>query len=559
MFKLINKIFGMVLFVILAAAFQVQASSVESNDFNERVSAIRAQAKTDNEACLTCHSRDDINREWKTERGRTLNLHTNIVDYNDSIHSGQSCSSCHEGADAASFEEAPHQFKDDLPSRSCDSCHDTVFQDINHQLENSHHTKTIVEEFGQKFECQACHNVHTFNLPTRTEDVAKSIEQTNQPCFACHNDLKGYEALTDKKLLDQKMAHWFLPEKNKHFAAVRCVDCHSAGNGAQVHTITPVEDAVDDCQVCHSEDSAITSSLYKYSNEQKAFSMLNKGIFDDAELLQKNAKLITQHNGNPDSPYGFINQKLLDDGYLIGATPIKWIDSLFGLVLAVTLLLLAFHGMLRLLGKREKVVLEKTDKVMFPFGVRLWHNSNVIVFVILILTGLSMHFSTLLGFEISQYSHNILGAVLIVQWLLYILYLILSGQIKQYLPRRDFVSAALKQAKFYLKDIYSGAENPAGHDPKKRLNPLQQMGYLPILLVAFPLLIVSGIALFFNELLPEQIFGVDGKTMVVMLHVAMSHIMVLFIAAHVYLCTTGATVSEHFKSMITGKLFKAKK
>lgn len=110
-----------------------------------------------------------------------------------------------------------------------------------------------------------------------------------------------------------------------------------------------------------------------------------------------------------------------------------------------------------------------------------------------------------------------------------------------------------------MKGIYNGAKNPAGHDPKKRLNPLQQMGYLSIVFGAFPVLILSGVGLFFNESLPAEIWGIDGKTMIAMLHVAMSHIMVLFIAAHVYLCTTGVTVSEHFMSMLTGRLFEAKK
>lgn len=557
MFKLISKIFGMVLFVLITG-FQAQASSIESINFSDQVKEIRAQAKTDNESCLSCHGSDSINNEWKTERGRTLDLHTDITGYNDSVHSGQSCLNCHEGTDVTSFDEAPHQFKDDVISRSCDSCHNTVFQDINHQLETSHHTKTIVEKFGNKFECEACHNAHAFNLPTRSEDITNNIEQANKPCFACHNDLKGYEALTDKKLLDQDMAHWFLPEKNKHFSAVRCIDCHSDGQGAQTHTITPTKEAVKDCQLCHSEDSAITSTLYKYSNEQKAFSLLDKGIFDDSVLLEQSAELITQNNSKADSPYGFINKKLLDNRYLIGATPVKWIDLLFGFALAGILSLLAFHAHLRKLGKREKIVLEKTAKVMFPRGVRLWHNTNVIVFVILTLTGLLMHFS-LFAFEFAQNSHNILGAALVVLWALYIIYLMLSGQIKQYLPRQHFVSDSIKQAKFYLKGIYSGAENPAGHDPNKRLNPLQQVGYLSIVFGAFPLLILSGVGLFFNESLPAEIYGVEGKTMIVMVHVAMSHIMVLFIAAHVYLCTTGVTVSEHFKSMLTGRLFKIKK
>ncbi|WED23992.1 cytochrome b/b6 domain-containing protein [Vibrio sp. JC009] len=556
MFKLISKTFGVVVFVLLTA-FNTQAGTPESDGFKEKARELRAHAKTDNESCLSCHGSDSINSEWKTEHGRSLDLHVDTLHYNDSVHQGQSCESCHQGADDAAFETAPHRFENDTASRSCDSCHGEVFSEIDKQIESSHHTKTIVEKFGNEFECEACHNAHTFKFPERAEDITASIHDSNEACFACHNDLRGYEKLTDKKLLDQDMGHWFLPEKNKHFAAVRCVDCHSAGEGTQIHTITPAEDAVSDCQLCHSEDTALTSTLYKYSNETKAFSMLDKGIFDDSELIKKNAQSIAQRSEKADSPNGFINQKLLDGRYLIGATPIGWMDSLLGIALIAIIALLGLHLRMRKLGEKEKIELVKTETVMFPAGIRLWHNTNVIVFVTLLLTGLSMHFS-LIAFELSQYMHNILGGALIVFWMLYLLYLLVSGQIKQYIPRKNFIGDAIKQGAYYLKGIHKGEENPAGHDPKKRLNPLQQMGYLSIVFGAFPLLILSGIGLFFSELLPAEIFGFDAKTLTVMVHVGMAHVMLLFIAVHVYLCTTGVTPAEHFKSMLTGRLFKAK-
>lgn len=557
MFKLLNKTFGVVLVALLSVSY-VQASSTESSDFKEHAKELRLDAKADNESCLSCHSSDSINTEWKTERGRTLDLHVDVLHYNDSVHKDLSCQSCHQGADEKAFEDAPHQFKDDMASKSCNSCHDKVFNEINDQIGSSHHTKTIVEEFGHKFECQACHNPHEFKFPERTEDITASIHDANEPCFACHNDLRGYEKLTDKKMLDQDMGHWFLPEKNKHFASVRCVDCHTAGEGTEIHTITPADEAISDCKVCHSEDSAINTSLYKYSNETKAFSMLDKGIFDDSDLVEKYSEAMEKEQGKPDSPYGFLNEKLLEGRYLIGSTRVDWMDSLLGIALVVTLLLLGVHLRMRKLGEKGKIELEKTDTVMFPVGVRLWHNSNVIVFVTLLLTGLSMHFSVV-AFELSQYLHNILGAALIAFWILYLLYLLVSGQIKQYIPRKNFVADSIKQAAYYLKGIHKGEENPAGHDPKKRLNPLQQMGYLSIVLGAFPVLIISGLGLFFSELLPAQICGFDAKELVVMLHVATAYVMVLFIAAHVYLCTTGVTPSEHFKSMLTGRLFKRKK
>lgn len=551
-----RKTFGMALVLILGS-WQAQAAPSDSMDFAEQAKMAREHAKTDNAECLACHGNEEINHEWKTQRGKTLELHTDAVAYNDSVHQDQSCLSCHEGDGADAFDQAPHAFKDDRVSRSCDSCHENAFPEVKQQLATSHHTKTIIDQFGHEFECQACHDAHSFNLPNRAEDIIDNIEAANESCFSCHNDYRGYESLTDKKLLDQKMGHWFLPEKGKHFASVRCVDCHSAGMGTEIHTITPAEEAISDCQHCHSEDSAITTTLYKYSGEDQAFSMLDKGLFDDSKLIEKNAKQIAAKGDAPDSPLGFMNEKMLDNRYVIGATPVVWLDRLFGLAFIGVLALLALHAALRFFGKREKVELVRTSTVMFPVGVRLWHNSNVIVFLGLLLTGLSMHFS-LMAFDLSQTSHNVLGAILILLWVMYLIYLVISGQIKQYLPRKNFIGDSIKQAKYYLLGIYTGKKNPAGHDPKKRLNPLQQQGYVGILFGAFPLLILSGVGLFFNESLPAHIFGMDGKEFMVLLHVAMSHIMVLFIVSHIYLCTTGATVTEHFKSMATGKLFKAK-
>ncbi|WP_207260272.1 cytochrome b/b6 domain-containing protein [Desulfovibrio sp. Huiquan2017] len=547
-----------ILIALLTAAGAMAADDTASHEeqFYSQADRMRHQALKQNETCFTCHGKREINSQWKTDRGRTLQLYVDPVDYRNSVHSGQSCQSCHEGAGPEAFASAPHKFKDKQPV-DCMTCHKDYFKDIAEQTKRSYHTKAIVEK-GKPFPCSSCHNAHSFRLPERTEDIPGSIAQANERCFQCHNDLRGYEALTDKKLLDQNMAHWFLPHKEKHFAAVRCVDCHAANKGTDVHVIMQVKDmqangAMVDCEYCHSKSSAMLTKLNKYRNEQKAFSMVNKGLFDDKKLVEENAQLIVASTDQADSVLGFMNASLLDSKYVTGITQTPVLNARFMQLLAVILLVIVVHSVLRMSGTKA-IAHGGTVVTMFPLLVRVWHWINAALFLVLIVSGFSMHFGAGMSFKAAQSTHATLAIGLAGMWMLYVLYLILSGQIMQYLPRADFISATFKQLRYYMFGIYKGEENPAGHDPRKRLNPLQQASYVGVLFILFPALVVSGVYLFIPDLIPAKIMGMEGERFVSLAHTASAFLMVVFLVVHLYLCTTGESVFALVRSMITGKM-----
>ncbi len=531
-------------------------TSAQSEQLYAKAAQLRQGALKENQKCFSCHGDAEITTKWVTDRGRTLQLHVDEVDYRNSVHSGQSCQSCHEGASADDFATAPHKFKNKKPM-DCQSCHGDYFKDIYAQVDRSYHTKAIVKK-GKEFSCASCHDAHTFHLPARTEEIAMTVADTNERCFRCHSDLRGYQKLTDKKLLDQKMGHWFLPNKEKHFEYVSCVACHGGKEGTEVHVIMEVEDngaAKVNCESCHSLSSAMTTKLNKYRSEQRAFSMVNKGLFDDAELQKKNAEAIKASMGEADSVLGFMNARLLKNKYIIGITQTPWLNAKFVQILAAMLLLIAIHAGLRMTGTKA-VHADGETVTMFPLMVRLWHWINAILFVILIASGFAMHFGVGMPFDSAQSTHAYFALGLAALWALYVLYLLLSGQLMQYLPRADFISASIAQAKYYLLGIYKGQDNPAGHDPAKRLNPLQQGAYLPVLFVLFPVLITSGLALFIPEVIPPELMGMDGKKFASLVHTGAAFLMILFIVIHLYLCTTGESLFALVRSMVTGKMKK---
>jgi thiosulfate reductase cytochrome b subunit len=88
--------------------------------------------------------------------------------------------------------------------------------------------------------------------------------------------------------------------------------------------------------------------------------------------------------------------------------------------------------------------------------------------------------------------------------------------------------------------------------PGQKLNPVQQLTYLALLNILFPLQIVTGLLIWAAGRWPEVATALGGLGFVAPLHNAGSWLFLSFFVLHVYLVTTGRTPSEHLESMITG-------
>ncbi|OGU58829.1 MAG: hypothetical protein A2X64_09475 [Ignavibacteria bacterium GWF2_33_9] len=194
---------------------------------------------------------------------------------------------------------------------------------------------------------------------------------------------------------------------------------------------------------------------------------------------------------------------------------------------------------------------------LYPTWLRIWHVLNALLFILLILSGISLHFSDdnelLVSFQLAVLTHNISGIVLSLNYLFFFIMNILSGNYKYYIPRlKNLPKKLLIQAKFYLIGIFDEEPHPFAVNKQSKFNPMQQLGYLSIMFVLLPIIIISGWALLFPEKAPENFFGFGGVWPMAITHTLVGFALIIFMVVHIYLGTTGHTTGELFKTIISG-------
>ncbi len=196
----------------------------------------------------------------------------------------------------------------------------------------------------------------------------------------------------------------------------------------------------------------------------------------------------------------------------------------------------------------------------YPLWLRCWHWGNVLLFVILLITGFSMHFSSLapppVTFRTVVLVHNTAGILLTLFYCFFLFGNLLFGNARYYLITADDIAPGmLRQASYYLWGIFLGYPHPYPHDPhneERKFNPMQKMSYLTVMFLLFPMLIVTGWALLFPYLLPKEIFGMPGIASWAVVHTYTGYCIFLFMIVHTYLGTTGSTPGQLFGFMWSG-------
>ncbi|ROL55794.1 hypothetical protein D9V84_10605 [Bacteroidetes/Chlorobi group bacterium Naka2016] len=194
---------------------------------------------------------------------------------------------------------------------------------------------------------------------------------------------------------------------------------------------------------------------------------------------------------------------------------------------------------------------------LYPFWLRFWHWTNALLFLLLIASGLSIHYSDpksgLIPFRISILIHNISGILLSLNYLFFFIKSLITKNYKHYIPKlKGLFDRIYIQLRYYLLGIFIGEPHPFETSPEQKFNPLQQITYFFIMGFFMPLIIVTGWLLMFPELAPDEFLGLGGVWPMALLHTITGFILSLFMFVHIYLGTTGQTLSELYKSMITG-------
>lgn len=196
---------------------------------------------------------------------------------------------------------------------------------------------------------------------------------------------------------------------------------------------------------------------------------------------------------------------------------------------------------------------------LYPKWIRVWHITNALMFLILIVTGLSMQYtdkensSYIVGFAKAVKWHNFAALVLTISYVIFILGNSFTKNGRYYNIRKEnFWSDLMKQMQFYAFGMFKGEKHPFPVTLERKFNPLQKFSYVLAMYVGMPVLIVSGIVLLFPEIAVNTVFGVSGLVLNDVLHIATGFFLSVFMVIHIYTCTLGAKPSSLFWGMISG-------
>lgn len=184
---------------------------------------------------------------------------------------------------------------------------------------------------------------------------------------------------------------------------------------------------------------------------------------------------------------------------------------------------------------------------------RFWHWSQAALILFLALTGFEIHGSlSFFGFEPAVAYHSAAALILLVLVAFAIFWHLTTGEWRQYVPTLENLR---EQALFYASGIFRGAPHPTRKSAARKLNPLQRLVYLGLKVLVIPVVATTGV-LYLLYRYPQrhgiEALNVRGLEAIAVLHTAGAFFLVAFLVGHVYLITTGHTLSSNLKAMITG-------
>ncbi len=194
---------------------------------------------------------------------------------------------------------------------------------------------------------------------------------------------------------------------------------------------------------------------------------------------------------------------------------------------------------------------------LYPIWIRLWHVFNALLCLVLIVTGVSMQYSSpqnaIVAFGVAVDFHNICGILLTINYAIFLIGNAITPNGKFYILKfKGFIERLMKQAMYYSFGIFKGEKAPFPVTEKRKFNPLQQFTYLMIMYFGVPLVILSGWLMLYPTAVLPLLTGLNGIMITDIIHVIMGFFITIFLVIHVYFCTIGHTPVSNFKSMVNG-------
>lgn len=184
---------------------------------------------------------------------------------------------------------------------------------------------------------------------------------------------------------------------------------------------------------------------------------------------------------------------------------------------------------------------------------RFWHWMQAILIFFLAFTGFEIHGTyTFFGFRDAVRYHNVAAYMLIILIVFAIFWHLTTGEWKQYVPTLSNIKAQLN---YYILGIFRNAPHPTKKTVLSKLNPLQKLTYFGLKILVIPVIVTTGLLYMFYRYPSRhgiESINIETLEVVAIIHTIAAILLVVFIITHLYLITTGETVTTNLKAMLTG-------
>ncbi len=181
---------------------------------------------------------------------------------------------------------------------------------------------------------------------------------------------------------------------------------------------------------------------------------------------------------------------------------------------------------------------------------RFWHWLQMLLICLLLVTGLEVHGTfRLFGFELAVRLHNTLGLTWLIAFFFFVFWVFTTGEWRQYTPTSKKM---VEVVRYYSYGIFKGESHPVPKRKDAKHNPLQRVVYLLLAACLLPVQMISGFVYWSYNQWPAWMTGNIPLGAVAFIHMAGAFAIFSFIIVHVYMTTTGHSLTAHIRAMISG-------
>ena len=185
---------------------------------------------------------------------------------------------------------------------------------------------------------------------------------------------------------------------------------------------------------------------------------------------------------------------------------------------------------------------------------RFWHWLQALLIFFLGFSGFEIHGAyTFFGFRDAVRYHNVAAVMLLTLIVFAVFWHLTTGEWRQYIPTREHIRAQLN---YYLFGIFRNAPHPTRKTVLSKLNPLQKLTYFGLKILVIPVIVTSGL-LYMLYRYPQQYgvaaLNIGSLEIIAIAHTAAAFLLVAFVVAHLYLITTGESMTSNLRAMLTGR------